>query len=179
MQKRGLAGLQMPKDWEPIKAAVAQRSVHAAPFRCTETIESVGTLFSAHGAVNQVRLQRNPDANGKGSHFAGSVIVEMATQAAADALLAATLERHGATLRLQSKSDYLKALSEVCSLALVRRMRSAVHPIGARCEVLLPMMPLPMATQRGWNTPNRCAGGSRRERARSLALPGRHSGGPA
>ena len=107
------AGVQMPTDWDPIKAAVAKRSVHAAPFRCSETIESVGMLFSEHGTVNQVRLQRVPGANGKGTHFAGSAIVEMATQEAADALLAATVERHGATLRLQSKGAYLQALKDV------------------------------------------------------------------
>jgi hypothetical protein len=103
----------MPQDWEAVKASVSKRSVHAAPFPCTETIESIGTLFSKFGTINQVRLLRAFDAATKHAYFGGSVVVEMSTQEEADALLEASIEHGGAILRLQSKAAYLEALREV------------------------------------------------------------------
>jgi hypothetical protein len=106
-------GVQMPADWEPVKAAVLARSLHIGPFPFTETIESIGTLFSLHGGVNQVRLLRYADPSCKGGHFAGTVIVEMATQEAADALLAKNIEHAGAPLRIQTRAAYQAKLVEV------------------------------------------------------------------
>jgi hypothetical protein len=104
----------MPQDWEAVKASVEKRSVHAAPFPCTETIESIGKLFSKFGTVNQVRLLRAFDATTKHAYFRGAVVVEMSTQEEADALLKASIEHQGPALRLQSKADYLESLREVC-----------------------------------------------------------------
>lgn len=116
----------MPADWEPVKAAVEARSLHIGPFPFTETIESIGTLFSLHGGVNQVRLLRYVDPTCKGGYFAGTVIVEMATQEATDALLAKQMEHAGAPLRIQTRSAYQAKLTDVrCCMA----WRVAAHDV--------------------------------------------------
>lgn len=106
----------MPTDWDAVKAAVAARSLHVAPLAVGETIESVGTLFSAFGEVRQVRLQRVADANSKQGAFAGTAIIEMATQEAADALLTKEVVHAGAPLRMQTKAAFQEQLAAVCFL---------------------------------------------------------------
>ena len=111
--------LQMPQDWDAVKAAVDARSVHAEPFPYTATIETIGQLFAQHGEVRQVRLQRFVDPQVKGGVFAGSAIVEMGTQEQAEALLAGEVQHAGAVLRLQSKAAHLQAREAVRALVLV------------------------------------------------------------
>ena len=105
--------MQMPTDWDAVKAAVAARSLHIAPLAFGETIESVGTFFSTFGTVRPVRLQRvaNPDV--KAGTFAGTAIVEMATQEGADALLAKEIVHAGTPLRIQTKAAFQAQLTEV------------------------------------------------------------------
>ena len=71
---KATSGMQMPSDWEAVKAAVDARCLHVEPFAYTETIESIGPLFAKHGEVRQVRLQRIAYPSAKGGYFAGSGI---------------------------------------------------------------------------------------------------------
>ena len=114
IRDRPIGVVQMPTDWDAVKAAVAARSLHVAPLQFGETIESVGTFFSSFGEVRQVRLQRVHDPNSKQGAFAGTAIIEMATQEAADKLLSAEIVCAGAPLRVQTKAAFDEQLAAVC-----------------------------------------------------------------
>lgn len=111
-QQTPCLSMQMPADWSEVIAAVAARTVHVALLPYDTTIDKLGTYFSKHGEVNQVRLLKYSDSDGAGA-FRGTALIEMSSREEANILISNNLEYQGAILRLQSKAGYEEMQAQV------------------------------------------------------------------
>ncbi|KAG1657965.1 hypothetical protein FOA52_004736 [Chlamydomonas sp. UWO 241] len=92
------------RDADEVRKENDARSVYVRPLPMDASIDELTKFFSAHGTVNCVTMRRHMKSKG----FKGSVFIEFGDDAAAEAVLAASLTYEGAPLVTEKKVVYME-----------------------------------------------------------------------